>query len=308
MKITLTCCLLLLLAGNSLLAQKKKPNKSWPNGARESITQISGAEAEIYKEVDGVKLKVFLFKPNTSIKATLLPAIIFFHGGGFTGGSPKQFQYQGDYFASRGIAAFSAEYRLKNTHDVTIGDQVKDAKSAIRWLRVNSKRLGIDPEKITVSGGSAGGHLAASAAIYVDKSFENKGEDLSVSAVPNALILYNPAIDLTTEGALRKLRGSKEELLKISPVKFIKSKLPPTLIMHGTADDTFPMSVMYEYKKKTGKYGGECKIIEFEGAKHSFFSARDTKDKKYRNNTTIYADQFLKSLGFIEGETVLKMR
>ena len=85
----------------------------------------------------------------------------FFHGGGWKDGTPTVFYRHCKYFASRGIVAMSADYRVGRRDGAKPAQCVSDAKSAIRWLRQHAEKLGIDPNRIVASGGSAGGHLAA---------------------------------------------------------------------------------------------------------------------------------------------------
>ena len=112
----------------------------------------------VYKRVDDVELKLHIFEPPDRQANKPVPAIVFFFGGGWVGGTPTQFYHQCDYLASRGMMAISAEYRIKSKHGTTPFECVADGKSAIRWVRANAERLGINPDKIVAGGGSAGGH------------------------------------------------------------------------------------------------------------------------------------------------------
>ena len=96
------------------------------------------------------------------------------------------------------MVAMAAEYRVYSRHKARVVDCVADAKSAIRWVRKNADRLGIDPDRIASGGGSAGGHLAA--AVGTLEEFDEPDEDSSISSCPNAMLLFNPALDLTAEG------------------------------------------------------------------------------------------------------------
>jgi len=160
----------------------------------------------IFKKIDGIDLKLHVFYPKNKKENTNKTAIVSFFGGGWMGGNPKQFYQQSSYYASRGMLAFSAEYRVIKKYKITPFECVKDAKSAIRWVRENASEFGVDPTKIVASGGSAGGHVAACTGII--DGYEEMGENLNVSSVPNAMVLFNPVMDTTKEGyGADKLKG-----------------------------------------------------------------------------------------------------
>ena len=115
---------------------------------------------EVYKRVGAVELKIDIFEPKQKDPAKQYPAIVFFFGGGWTGGSPSQFFNHCQYLATRGTIAMSADYRVQGRQKTTPAECVKDGKSAVRWVRANAVRLGIDPTRIAAGGGSAGGHVA----------------------------------------------------------------------------------------------------------------------------------------------------
>ena len=120
------------------------------------------SEARVYKKAGERELKLFIEKPADWKASDQRPALLFFFGGGWVGGSPAQFQGQSEYFATRGMVGIRVEYRV-----IAKGDPgppivcTQDAKSAMRWVRSHAGELGIDPKRIGAGGGSAGGHLAA---------------------------------------------------------------------------------------------------------------------------------------------------
>jgi acetyl esterase/lipase len=127
---------------------------------------LPDAKTEVYKTLGDTKLKLYIFNPtdvgtNSSAKA----AIVFFFGGGWRNGSPAQFAPQCRRLASLGVVAITADYRVSSRQQSTVNDSIQDAKSAIRYVRENATRLGIDPKRIAAGGGSAGGHLAAATAL-----------------------------------------------------------------------------------------------------------------------------------------------
>src|SRR5205823_3485066 len=113
------------------------------------------------------------------------PVIVFFFGGGWTQGKVEQFEPQAAYLAGRGLVAARADYRVNSRHGVTPDACVEDAKSAVRWLRLNAAMLGIDPERVVAAGGSAGGHIAACTTC---PGLDAEDEDAKVSSRPNALV------------------------------------------------------------------------------------------------------------------------
>ncbi|QXP63875.1 GDSL-type esterase/lipase family protein [Polaribacter sp. HaHaR_3_91] len=256
----------------------------------------------LYKVIDGDSLYLHVFKPKVSKKSTA--AIVFFFGGGWTGGSPKQFYQQSEYFASRGILAISAEYRIKKTHGTSPFECVEDGKSAIRWVRENAIKLNIDPNKIVASGGSAGGHVALTTAVI--KGLENADENLSVSSVPNAVVAYNPVSDTTEKGyGAKKVAGRETE---ISPTHQVKKNMPPMLIFHGTKDKTVPFENAKRFTRLMKEAGNECELVAIKDADHGFFNGdffRKGAGNKYFNLTTYKTDVFLENLGFLKGKPTL---
>src|SRR5262245_22738480 len=92
---------------------------------------LEGSTVETYKTVAGTKLNLWIYKPERSADKPT-PAIVFFFGGGWRAGTPKQFEEHCKHFASRGIVAITADYRVSSRHQSTIADSVRDAKSAVR--------------------------------------------------------------------------------------------------------------------------------------------------------------------------------
>ncbi len=188
------------------------------------------ARVETYRKIDSTDLKLWIF--GESDPKAKKPAIVFFFGGGWNSGSPAQFENQARHFAKRGMIAITADYRVKSRQGVQVVECVKDAKSAIAWVRENAQRLGIDPDKIAASGGSAGGHLAASTGTISGFGGDER---------PNAMILFNPACTLApiagwhppaAKAGLSTERFSVEAQV-ISPAHPIGPHAPPTLILHG---------------------------------------------------------------------------
>ena len=259
---------------------------------------IEGTKSETYRTVGDKELKLWIFKPAQN-SAKPLPAIVFFFGGGWTGGSPKQFEPQSRHLASRGMIAIVADYRVKTRQDAKPADCVSDAKACVRWVRANATRLDIDPERIAVGGGSAGGHLAASVATL--PGLDTAQDDKSVSCLPNALVLFNPGtvmapfpgLDLKGFGAGLDTEKFGCAPVEISPIHHVKKGTPPTVIFHGKADTTVPYATVEKFAEVMKAAGNRCDLIGYEGEKHSFFNR-----SKYAE-TLAAADDFLVSLGYL---------
>lgn len=265
---------------------------------------IEPSRSLVYKSIDGVDLKMHVFEPEGHQSGDTAPAVVFFFGGGWVGGTPKQFYEQARDLAERGVVAFSAEYRIKQDHDTSPFESVKDAKSAVRWLRQHASELGIDPDRIVASGGSAGGHIAACTGVI--SGMEDAGEDLSVSSLPNAMILYNPVIDTTEKGyGLEKVGEARKT--EISPCDHVRPGIAPTLLLHGTADTTVPFENAERFARLMKEAGNRCDLVSYEGEKHGFFNGpffRPTiKNRALYENTMKHSIEFLVSLGYIgEGD------
>ena len=257
----------------------------------------------LYKVIHADSLYLHIFKPQEAIKPTA--AIVFFFGGGWTGGHPRQFYQQSQYLASRGILAISAEYRIKGKHGTTPFDCVEDGKSAIRWLRQHAKELNIDPNKIAAAGGSAGGHIALCTAII--DGYENTDEDLTISAVPNAVIGYNPVFDTTDRGyGSEKVKGNET---KLSPCHQVKRNLPPMLNFHGEKDVTVPFENAERFTQLMKEAGNTCTLVAVEDVGHGFFNGdffRKGRGDKYFNLTMYDTDIFLTDLGYSQGKPTIK--
>ncbi len=256
------------------------------------FSQIS-PERVLYKSTDQADLNLFVYKPVDFDKSQTYSCIVFFHGGGWNSGDYKQFERQSIYFASRGMVAFSVEYRIRNKHGTSPIEAMEDAKSAIRFIRSNAKLFSVNPNLIAAAGGSAGGHLAAVAG-NIDL-FENPNEDLSVSSKPNLLILYNPVLHF----------GRKWQWIKnpsdASPYENLKKGAPPTIILTGTEDKIVPVELVKNYKKRMESIGSRCDLILYEGAEHAFFNKGDDFV-----DTVLQTDIFLKSNWYLTGPPTIK--
>ena len=258
-----------------------------------SFDTIAEADVRVYKTVDGYDLKINIFKPNTDAKGKH-PAIVFFFGGGWKNGNVNQFAQHCKYLASKGMVAMAANYRVASRNNSSPFDAVEDAKSAIRWIREHAKELGVQKNKIVAAGGSAGGHLAVSTALIPGN--ENERENLKISSVPNALILFNPAVNTTSERFTDRFGDRAQEL---SPSNYVVPKLPPTIIFHGTDDTIVPFETITDFQSKMEAAGNTCYVVPFEGQGHGFFNF-GRNDNRFYDLTIEKTESFLWEIKYLK--------
>ncbi len=257
------------------------------------------ATTAIYKTIGDVKLSVKIYSPKGHTKDMKSPAIVFFFGGGWKGGNMNHFKRQAEYFAGKGYVCITPEYRTKNKNNTTPFESLKDARSAMRWVRAHAADYGIDPDKIIAGGGSAGGHLAAACA-YTTKINEDS-DDLSVSPRPSALLLFNPVIDNgPASGWSGKIGYGYDRVgdryVDFSPIYNISKPALPTIFMLGTADTLIPVSTAEKFRDLTIENGGTCELLLYEGQPHGFFNSGKPEGAKYYEKTLHDAEAFLQKL------------
>ena len=270
--------------------------------------ELPDARAEVYKTIGDTKLKLWIFEPEGHKKSDKRPAVVFFFGGGWRAGTPGQFEMQCKYLTSRGMVAMTADYRVSSRNGTKATACVEDGKSAVRWIRKNARKLGVNPAKVAAGGGSAGGHVAA--AIATVPGFE---KDEKTSSAPNALLLFNPAVILAEvpgeiEMPAEKAVSLKERIgidpKKISPYHHLRKGLPPTIIFHGTNDDAVPFRTVQLYEKRAQALGNSCKLVAFNDKPHGFFNWGRFDNETFRE-TMLAAEQFLAKQGWIKGKSTI---
>eukprot|EP00890_Picochlorum_soloecismus_P005794 jgi/Picsp_1/6215/NSC_03569-R1_probable lipase esterase len=263
-------------------------------GSTAAAAAIQPDATILYSKANKHKLYLHLFYPKNKENNSPVPAAIFFFAGGWRTGKPKQFYPQARHLADKGMLGVSAEYRIRNVHGTKPFEALKDAKSAIRFLRKNAKKLGIDPDKVIAGGASSGGHLAAAAGTV--SGYNAKGDDLTISAVPNALVLFNPVYDNSPKGYGYGLIG--EAYKKFSPMHNISPRMPPAIVMLGTEDAIIPVSTAKKFQRLMKKVGVQSELRIYQGQPHGFFNYH--RSKKYYDLTVKEMDSFLKGLGLMD--------
>ena len=186
---------------------------------------INGSKPFIYKTIGDADLRLHVFSSAAHKPGDRSPAVVFFYGGGWVFGDIRRYQTQATHLALRGLVTVLVDYRVKCRYGATttIMDEVADAKSAMRWVRGHANELGVDPSRIAAVGSSAGGQLAAATALLTD--FDDSA-DPHIDPRPNALVLYNPGLELASPNAIRvitRVWGKRD------------SRSPSRLVAHGSS-------------------------------------------------------------------------
>jgi acetyl esterase len=266
------------------------------------VTPLSlpGAETIMYREVEGIELRLFIVKPEGWQSSDQRPALIAYFGGGWASGNVERSIRYAQWAAEYGMIGIAPDYRTRKRFGGSPEDCVADARAAMRWVQAHADELGINPRKIVAHGASAGGHLALWTAIPTTSPGPN---DPAPEIMPAGLILLNPVSD-TKEGGYggpRRFGNSSERALALSVPDQMPEKMPPTLIFHATADQTVPYANSVALRDQLHASGNDATLVTFEGLGHAYYSSRWGQGGKQAYTIT-KADSlaFLQRLGLIQ--------
>lgn len=269
-------------------------------------------ESVVIKTVGGQDVKLEFFRPEGVGKSERRPAILWIHGGAWLGGTTEATTPHARYFASRGMFAANVAYRLAAPGKITVADCLADCRAAVRYLRDHAEKLGIDPARIAVAGDSAGGHLAAALGTLPDP------EAGGTSSKPDAMLLYNPIVDMTEDDWIRYAVGgeslsnkksprpsSPEDVARaraLSPVFHVTAGQPPAIVLHGRADHVVKVGQAERFAVASRAADSRCDLVIYEdNIGHAFVLA----GYKYPEPVVVEAiragDGFLVSLGWLNG-------
>ena len=205
------------------------------------------------------------------------PGVLLIHGGAWQSGDRSQLRYYGIQLARYGFVGMACEYRLSG--EAPWPAQIHDVKAALRWMRANANQLGIDETKICVTGNSAGAHLALMMGCDADE-FEGKGGNMDVSSKCAAIsAIYAPTrLHFNKNDAENRLlgkAGNDEVAAKASPINYANKDFPPTILIHGNADQVVPNSESFNMYHALNKAGAAVELHVFDGAPHAFDRTAD---------------------------------
>jgi acetyl esterase/lipase len=252
---------------------------------------------QVFAWRDSKELRTTVYRSSDWRQRDKRAAIIMFSGRGWNTGQADCDAAQAQHFAAKGMVSVCAMYRAAIPGKSTPLDSMADARDAIRWVRANAAALGVDPNRIAVQGSSTAGHLAVAAAM-----FELRG---TVSPMPNALVLYSPAVDVENNQALQQLLGTKETAANISPILHVTKGLPPTIILQGDVDTVTPIAGAQKFCAKMKQAGNRCELDTYMYMGHLFTPKGKRDDQVPQPDPRVAAaalakvDAFLASLGYI---------
>jgi len=239
--------------------------------------RVTIEEGVVFGTGGGRDLKCEIFTPPGNPNRA--PAILLLHGGGWSGGDRSQLRGYGILLGRLGYVCVASEYRLSG--EETWPAQIHDSKAALRWMRANAGRLGIDPARIAVSGNSAGAHLSLMVAGTPNvPEFEgaggNAGVDTSVAAsvaIYAPVQLGGPAALSEAVSALMGPNPTAAALTGASPVSHASSTFPPTLLIHGNGDVVVPSEASLQMYRALQAAGAPAELHIYAGEPHAFDAA-----------------------------------
>ncbi len=229
-----------------------------------------------YKQIGDRSLKLDIYHQKNLTEAA--PVLVFIHGGGWRKGDKVDYRCYLVDFAQRGYVTATLSYRF--SQEAPFPAAVNDVKCAIRWLKTHANEYFINPEKVAVIGGSAGGHLAMMIGYSSDvPELDGECVDSTVNSRVQAVVnLYGPS-DLTTDRSIetpsvktfigKPADEALEDYKKASPITYLTEDDPPTLIFHGTLDKLVPVEQSDKLKAKLDKVGISAEYHKLKGWPHT---------------------------------------
>ena len=246
----------------------------------------------VYGQAGGHDLKLDLYLPAVPAAGKKgWPVVVYVHGGGWRVGGKKEGKQYAELFNRNGIALASIDYRLSG--EAIWPAQILDAKTAVRWLRANARRSGLDPERIGAMGASAGGHLVAllgttaGVAALEDRSEGSPEASSRVRAVcdisgPTDLSIPTDSLigRLSVRGELDGPAEEKPDLVRqADPSRYVKGGEPPFLLIFGEQDRLVVPEHAYKLEKALKAHGDNVTLDLVPGGKHVPMRGQKQRDE-----------------------------
>lgn len=281
MRPIVSSCLLFLASAIGLL-------RAEPAGAQQparlAVPENVVFEPNIeYTNPDGQHLQLDLARPRMGEGP--FPAVVCIHGGGFRAGTRQSYDGLCLRLAQQGYVAVAVSYRLAPRYQFPAA--IHDVKAAVRWLRANASRYHLDPDRIGVTGGSAGGHLAQFLGVTGDlKRFEGDGGHPEQSSRVACVVNYYGPSDFTKSYGKSvdaaqvlplwlggNLEQARQKHILASPLYWVTPDAAPTLCIHGTEDKYVAHEQAVWLIEKLKAASVEADLLTLQGAGHGFQGA-----------------------------------
>jgi acetyl esterase/lipase len=239
--------------------------------AQEDAGELRVESDIVFGRGGDIDLLLDVYHPPEGVRRKRMAIIHLFGGGFFVGNKNAGYIVNDAHALGRlGYTSISANYRLQS--EGSWPAQIHDTKAAIRWTRANADRLGLDADKIAVAGYSAGGMLALMAAgTNAAQELEGDGGNAGVSSDVQACIgVYPLASAQTATGLFQEGQATPANIAAASPTSYISENFAPTIFIHGTADNTVPMSSSIDFFNQLHDLGVPTALTLIQGADHAF--------------------------------------
>lgn len=250
-----------------------------------------------YKHLPGAALHLHVFRARGPRPSATAPLLVFVHGGGWEVGDASQFYPQCRVFSARGLDCVSVEYRVRSRHGSSPGDAVQDLRDALRHLRRHHAALGLPLAHLVLGGGSAGGHLAAAMATALP--WPDPDADAQASTRPDAVLLYNPMLDLSP--GMPDHTAVAAHWQTLSPQHQIDAATSPTLVMSGSQDPEVAVATVQRYVQGLQAVGVRARAVVYPGAGHGFFNPDGWRNTGF-HQTNAETWRFLVELGWVPAD------
>jgi acetyl esterase/lipase len=246
----------------------------------------------VYGHKDGMALTFDVFEPESRANGA---GILYMVSGGWVSWwtPPERTRIGFEHLLDTGFTVFAVRHGSSPRYKVP--DAVEDVRRAVRYIRLHSDEFGIDPERLGVYGGSAGGHLSLMLGVASDEGDAEAEDDLMrVSNRIAAVVAYYPPVDLRgitgPNERFPALEFDQQLAAGISPILHVTPDDPPSLMIHGDEDDLVPLRSSQVIYKAFQEHGVEADMIILEGAGHGF---RGEQLQQARRATVAWFERFL---------------
>jgi acetyl esterase/lipase len=235
-----------------------------------------------YQQANGVELKIDVYQSRNNDGPA--PTFIYYHGGGWIGGSKEANVLRLLPYLEQGWSAVNVQYRLGNVSLAPAA--VEDSLCALRWVARNAEEYGFDTNRLVVSGNSAGGHLALTTGMLPADSDLGRqclgSESPKVAAIVNWYGITDVADLLDGENQksyavrwMSSMPDRNEIAARISPLNFVTSELPPIITIHGDADPTVPYNHAKQLHSLLDRAEVTNELVTVPNGRHGGFSANE---------------------------------